>query len=149
MPPKSIVIVGVFADIHKPGGKVLFHLKNSPFKGQIYAVNPKEAEVQDVKCYAKVEDLPQVDCTILVVAAKYCPATVDVLALQKGMKGSIILSAGFSELNAEGAAYEKHVFETINRVGGLLIDPNCIDYNCSKSKAVKACASSSYKCKLS
>ena len=69
--PKSIVVVGASADIHKPGGKLLFNLKNSPFKGQIYAVNPKETEVQGIKCYAKVEDLPQVDCAILAIAAKY------------------------------------------------------------------------------
>ena len=126
--PKSIVVVGASADIHKPGGKVLLNLMNSPFKGQIYAVNPKEAEVQGVKCYAKVDDLPQVDCAILAIAAKYCPATVDTLALQKGTKGFIIISAGFGEENAEGAAFEKHIADTINSVGGSLIGPNCTGF---------------------
>ena len=126
--PKSIVVVGASADIHKPGGKVLLNLMNSPFKGQIYAVNPKEAEVQGVKCYAKVDDLPQVDCAILAIAAKYCPATVDTLALQKGTKGFIIISAGFGEENEEGAAYEKHIADTINSVGGSLIGPNCTGF---------------------
>ena len=126
--PKSIVIVGASSDIYKPGGRVLMNIKKSPFKGQLYAVNPKEAEVQGVKCYAKVEDLPQVDCAILAIAAKYCPATVDTLALQKGTKGFIIFSAGFSELNEEGAAYEKHIVDTINSVGGTLIGPNCIGF---------------------
>ena len=126
--PKSIVVVGASADIHKPGGKVLLNLLNSPFKGQVYAVNPKEAEVQGVKCYAKVEDLPQVDCAILAIAAKYCPSTVDILALQKGTKGFIIISAGFGEENAEGAAFEKHIADTINSVGGSLIGPNCTGF---------------------
>jgi acetyltransferase len=126
--PKSIVVVGASADIHKPGGKVLLNLMNSPFKGQIYAVNPKEAEVQGVKCYAKVDDLPQVDCAILAIAAKYCPATVDTLALQKGTKGFIIVSAGFGEENEEGAAFEKHIADTINSVGGSLIGPNCTGF---------------------
>ena len=126
--PKSIVVVGASADIHKPGGKVLLNLMNSPFKGQIYAVNPKEAEVQGVKCYAKVDDLPQVDCAILAIAAKYCPSTVDILALQKGTKGFIIISAGFGEENAEGAAFEKHIADTINSVGGSLIGPNCTGF---------------------
>ena len=126
--PKSIVICGASSDVHKPGGKSLKNLLESPFKGQIYAVNPKETEVQGVKCYAKVDDLPQVDCAILCIAAKFCAQTVDVLALQKGCKGFIIISAGFSEENHEGAMIEKHIADTINSVGGSLIGPNCTGF---------------------
>ena len=126
--PRSIVICGASSDIHKPGGKSLKNLLESPFKGQVYAVNPKETEVQGVKCYAKVEDLPQVDCAILCIAAKFCAQTVDVLAKEKGCKGFIIVSAGFSEENAEGAAIEKHIVDTINSVGGSLIGPNCTGF---------------------
>lgn len=126
--PRSIVICGASSDIHKPGGKVLKNLKDSGFKGQIYAVNPKETEVQGVKCYAKVDDLPQVDCAILAIAAKFCAATVDCLTQQKGTKGFIIVSAGFSEENAEGAAIEKHIVDSINAVGGTLIGPNCTGF---------------------
>lgn len=126
--PKSIVICGASSDIHKPGGKALLNLLQSKFAGQVYAVNPKETEVQGVKCYAKVDDLPQVDCAILCIAAKYCPSTVDVLAKQKGTKGFIIVSAGFSEENAEGAALEKQIVDSINSVGGSLIGPNCTGF---------------------
>ena len=126
--PRSIVICGASSDSHKPGGKSLKNLLESPFKGQIYAVNPKETEVQGVKCYAKVDDLPQVDCALLCIAAKFCAQTVDVLAKEKGCKGFIIISAGFSEENAEGAAIEKHIVETINSVGGSLIGPNCTGF---------------------
>ena len=126
--PRSIVVVGASTDVHKPGGRVLMNLKNSPFKGDIYTVNPKEDEVQGIKCYHKVEDLPQVDCAILAIAAKFCANTVDVLAKEKGCKGFIIISAGFSEENAEGAAIERHITETINSVGGSLIGPNCTGF---------------------
>ncbi|MBR4535345.1 MAG: acetate--CoA ligase family protein [Bacteroidales bacterium] len=126
--PQSIVICGASSDIHKPGGKSLKNLLESPFKGQIYAVNPKETEVQGVKCYAKVDDLPQVDCAILCIAAKFCAQTVDVLAKEKGCRGFIIVSAGFSEENHEGAEIEKHIVETINSVGGSLIGPNCTGF---------------------
>ena len=104
------------------------NLLESSFKGEVYAVNPKESEVQGVKCYAKVEELPQVDCAILCIAAKFCAATVDVLTQQKGTKGFIIVSAGFSEENAEGAAIEKHIVDSINAVGGSLIGPNCTGF---------------------
>lgn len=95
--PQSIVIVGASNDVHKPGGKLVKNLLDSPFKGKIYAVNPKESEVQGIHCYAKVEDLPEVDCAILAIAAKYCPATVDILAKEKNTRGFIIVSAGFGE----------------------------------------------------
>ncbi|MBP5326624.1 MAG: acetate--CoA ligase family protein [Bacteroidales bacterium] len=126
--PRSIVVCGASSDIHKPGGKSLKNLLESPFKGNVYAVNPKETEVQGVKCFAKVEDIPQVDCAILCIAAKFCAQTVDVLAKEKGCKGFIIVSAGFSEENAEGAAIEKHIVDTINSVGGSLIGPNCTGF---------------------
>ena len=126
--PRSIVICGASSDIHKPGGKALKNLLASNFKGAVYAVNPKETEVQGIKCFTKVEDLPQVDCAILCIAAKYCPQTVDVLTQQKGTKGFIIVSAGFSEENEEGARLEKHIVESINAVGGSLIGPNCTGF---------------------
>ena len=126
--PKSIVVCGASSDIHKPGGKALKNLLESAFKGDVYAVNPKEDVVQGVKCYKQVEDLPQVDCAILCIAAKFCAHTVDVLTQQKGTKGFIIISAGFSEENAEGAAIEKHIVDAINAVGGSLIGPNCTGF---------------------
>ncbi len=104
------------------------NLLESNFSGPVYAVNPKETEVQGIKCFAKVEDLPQVDCAILCIAAKFCAQTVDVLTQQKGTKGFIIVSAGFSEENAEGAAIEKHIVDSINAVGGSLIGPNCTGF---------------------
>ena len=126
--PKSIVVCGASSDIHKPGGKALKNLLESPFRGPVYAVNPKETEVQGVKCYANVNDLPQVDCAILCIAAKFCAQTVDVLAKEKGCKGFIIISAGFSEESHEGAEIEKHIVDTINSVGGSLIGPNCTGF---------------------
>ena len=104
------------------------NLLESPFRGPVYAVNPKETMVQGVQCYASVNDLPQVDCAILCIAAKFCAQTVDVLAKEKGCKGFIIISAGFSEESHEGAEIEKHIVDTINSVGGSLIGPNCTGF---------------------
>jgi len=126
--PKSIVVCGASSDIHKPGGKALKNLLESPFRGPVYAVNPKETEVQGVKCYASVNELPNVECAIICIAAKFCAQTVDVLAKEKGCKGFIIISAGFSEENHEGALIEKHIVDTINSVGGSLIGPNCTGF---------------------
>lgn len=124
--PSGIVVIGGSDDIQKPGGKVLKNLLDGNFKGNLCVVNPKVDEVQRVKSYRDVKDLPQVDCAILAIAAKYCPAAVEVLAREKNTKAFIILSAGFSEENAEGKMLEKKIVETIDSVGGALIGPNCI-----------------------
>lgn len=124
--PESIVVVGGSNDIAKPGGKVLKNLISGNFNGTIYVVNPKEDQVQGVTSYRNAEELPPVDLAIIAIAAKYCPATVSILAKQKNTRAFIILSAGFSEENAEGAKLEKQVVGIINEVDGCLIGPNCI-----------------------
>lgn len=126
--PQSIVVIGASQDVQKPGGKVLKNLLESNFSGKVYAVNPKERSVQDVPCVSNVEDLPPVDCAILAIAAKYCLQAVQTLALQKETRGFIILSAGFSEENEEGAKLEKAIVDTINSVNGSLIGPNCTGF---------------------
>ncbi|MDD2386163.1 MAG: acetate--CoA ligase family protein [Bacteroidales bacterium] len=124
--PKSVVVVGGSDDITKPGGKVLKNLIDGHFAGNLYVVNPKLDEVQGIKSYRSVEELPQVDCAILAIAAKYCVQSVEVLTSEKETRGFIILSAGFSEENEEGAKLEDKIVETINNVGGSLIGPNCV-----------------------
>ncbi|MDR2125954.1 MAG: acetate--CoA ligase family protein [Prevotellaceae bacterium] len=126
--PQSIAIIGASSDVHKPGGKLLKNLRESNFKGNIYLVNPKETEIQGIKCFEKVEDLPETDCAILAIAAKYCVTTVEVLARQKNTRGFIIISAGFAEENKEGAELEASVVKIINEVGGSLIGPNCTGF---------------------
>ncbi|MDE5736428.1 MAG: CoA-binding protein, partial [Bacteroidales bacterium] len=49
--PKSIVVVGASNDISKPGGRVLKHILDGRFSGQVYTVNPKEDEIQGIRCY--------------------------------------------------------------------------------------------------
>ena len=112
--------------IKKPCGKVLKNLLDGHFGGGLYVVNPKEDEVQGVKACRDVRDLPQVECAILAIAAKFCPDAVEVLAKEKGTRAFIILSAGFSEENAEGKELERRIVETVDSVGGALIGPNCI-----------------------
>lgn len=126
--PKSIVVVGASNSISKPGGKVLYNLKDGHFTGDLYVVNPKEPEVQGLKAFADIKDLPMVDLAVLAIAAKFCVETVEILVKQKNTKAFIILSAGFSEENEEGARIEKKIVEIINSVNGSLIGPNCIGF---------------------
>jgi acyl-CoA synthetase (NDP forming) len=126
--PRSIVVVGGSDDISKAGGKVLKNLLEGSFKGDVYVVNPKTPRVQGLKAYADVSLLPETDMAILAVAARFCPAIVKTLATEKGTGGFIILSAGFSEEDEDGAALEREIVETVNMTGGSLIGPNCIGF---------------------
>jgi len=124
--PQSIVVVGGSNNIHKPGGKVLKNLIDGNFAGDLYVTNPKEEEVQGIKSFQDPNALPEVDLAILAIAAKFCPDTVRLLAEQKKTRAFIILSAGFSEENEEGAKLEQEIVEIINSVDGALIGPNCV-----------------------
>ncbi|MCC8173562.1 MAG: acetate--CoA ligase family protein [Odoribacter sp.] len=124
--PKSIVIVGASEDMQKPGGKVLKNLTDQNYQGNIYVVNPKADKVQGITAHTNVTELPNVECAIIAIAAKYCPQTVELLANQKGTKAFIILSAGFSEESEEGAQWEREIVKTVESVGGSFIGPNCI-----------------------
>jgi acetyltransferase len=136
--PTSIVVVGGSNDCSKPGGKVLYNIIANKFSGELFAVNPKESNVQGVPCFGTCNMLPNVDLAIIAVAAKYVEETIRVLAYQKNCRGFILFSAGFSETGAEGAALEKRCAEIVEEVGGTLIGPNCIGIITEKYKGVFA-----------
>lgn len=124
--PKSIVVIGASNNIHTPGGSVLKNLIAHNFKGELFAVNPKETEVQGLKCYQNVVEIPQVDLAIIAIAAKFTLETIQILTQQKNTKGFIIFSAGFGEKDAEGKKLEEQIVQEISVAGGTLLGPNNI-----------------------
>ena len=124
--PESIVVIGGSNNVHKPGGAVVRNIINGGYQGTLRVVNPKEDEVQGIKAFHDARELPPTDLAVLVVAAKYCPDYVELLASEKGVKAFIIISAGFSEETPEGAALENKITDTCDRYGCALIGPNCI-----------------------
>ena len=123
--PDSIIVVGASNNVHKPGGALLRNLLNGKYAGMLYAVNPKETEVQGVHAYPSVQEVPTADLAVLAIPAAACPDAVDVLA-GKGVKAFIILSAGFGEETHEGALLEERILHTVNEHEAALIGPNCI-----------------------
>ena len=111
--PESIVVVGGSNDISKPGGKVLKNLIDGNYQGALYVTNLKETEVQGIKSYTDINDLPDVDLAIIAIAARYTFDAVKILTEKKGTKAFIILSAGFSEIDDEGKQIEKKVLEQL------------------------------------
>jgi acetate---CoA ligase (ADP-forming) len=124
--PQSIVVIGASNNIQKPGGKLFYSILNGSFIGKLYAMNPKEDEIQGQHSYRNLKDLPDTDLAILAIPAKLCVDTVAFLAAEKSTKAFIIISAGFSEENEEGKEIEKKITEICNSHEASLIGPNCI-----------------------
>ena len=124
--PKSIVVIGGSNNVHKPGGAIVRNIKNGGFGGDLHIVNPKEDEVQGIKAFHDVKEIPQTELAVLVVAAKYCPDYVDYLCAEKGTKAFVIISAGFGEETKAGAKLEQRILDTCEKYGAALIGPNCI-----------------------
>lgn len=124
--PQSIVVIGGSNNVHKPGGAIVRNIINGGYKGVLRIVNPKEDEIQGVKAFHDISELPPTDLAILVIPAHMCPESVDRLAEEKGVKAFIIISAGFGEETKEGAKLEQHILDTCERYGAALIGPNCI-----------------------
>ena len=96
------------------------------YQGILRIVNPKEDEVQGIKVFHDARELPPTDLAILVVAAKYCPDYVELLAAEINVKAFIIISAGFGEETQLGAQLEQRILDTCEKYGCSLIGPNCI-----------------------
>lgn len=124
--PESIVVIGGSNNVHKPGGAVVRNLLSGGYEGTLRVVNPKEDEVQGIKAFHDAQELPPTDLAILVVAAKYCPDYVELLAKEKQVRAFIIISAGFSEETHEGALLEQRILDICDQYGCALIGPNCI-----------------------
>jgi acyl-CoA synthetase (NDP forming) len=124
--PESIVVIGASNNTGKPGGKIYHSIKNGTFKGSLYAVNPKEEHIQGDPCYRELNDLPAVDLAVLAIPARFCAEAVELMASRKSTRAFIIISAGFSEENGEGAAIEREIAGICDSHGASLIGPNCI-----------------------
>ncbi len=124
--PETIAVIGASDKLHTPGGRLLDNLLKSNFKGKIYPVNPKKKEIRGMKVYPYAKDLPPTDLAIIAIAAPYVEETVKILTEQKGTRGFIIISAGFSDAGPQGAEMEKRIVRQIEKYGGTLLGPNNI-----------------------
>ena len=124
--PKSIVVIGGSNNVHKPGGSIVRNLINGGYNGTLRIVNLKEDEVQGIKAFHDAREIPPTELAILVVAARFCPDYVELLAKEKQTRAFIIISAGFGEETKAGAELEQRILDTCEQYGAALIGPNCI-----------------------
>ena len=122
--PKSIAIIGAS---EKPGvGKTIFYNIAKHFKGKIYPVTPSNPTVGGLTAYKNVIDIPDsVDLAVVAAPSKFTPAVMEEVG-KKGIKGAIIVSAGFKEVDEAGAKLEREVGEIAKKYGIRVIGPNCL-----------------------
>jgi acetyltransferase len=124
--PKSIVVVGGSNNTSKPGGNCVRNLINGQFAGELYVVNPRETEVQGLKSYHHVSEVPLTEMAVIAIPAQACLEAITVLAQEKGVKAFIMFSAGFKEESQAGAELENAIVKVVTDAGASLIGPNCI-----------------------
>lgn len=122
--PRSIAIVGANADSEKLGGRLLFSLLARDFPGPIYPVNPREAEIQGLKAYPRLADLPErVDLVLVIVRSELVLDVLEQSAAQ-GAKGAIVFSSGFAEAGGEHADLQQRITEFARTSGMPVSGPN-------------------------
>jgi len=124
--PRSIAVVGATEKEGSVGRTILWNLLSSPFGGTVYPVNPTRPAILGVKAYPSIGSIGEpVDLAVIVTPAKSAPGLVDECG-RAGIKGVIIISAGFKEIGPEGVELERQVLEAARAHGIRVVGPNCL-----------------------
>ena len=124
--PQSIAVVGASASRDKVGNVVVRNLMNDNFPGQIYPVNPKRDEIEGLKCYHSVKEIPhEVEQAVICIPAPYVSDAMRECG-EKGVKSVVVITAGFKEVGPEGAEMEKEIEQVADRYDMNLMGPNCL-----------------------
>jgi acetyltransferase len=124
--PKSVALVGATAREGALGRFVLENLLAGEFQGEIFAVNPKHREVMGQTCYANLAELPQTPDLVVVTTPAQSVESVLREAGQRGVRSALVLSAGFAETGAAGAALGENVKAVLTEFGMRMVGPNCV-----------------------
>ncbi len=124
--PRSVAVIGASDEPTRIGGRPIAYMLEKRFAGRLLPVNPKRETVQGLPCFPTIAALPETpDVAIVAVPAAAAVETVAALA-SRGVKGAIVLTAGFAEMNAAGAAAQAEMV-ALARAGGMrLLGPNCL-----------------------
>lgn len=124
--PKTVAVIGATDTPGSVGRTILWNLVSSPFGGTVFPINPKRSSVLGVKAYKHISDVPEpVDLAVIVTPAATVPGIVHDCA-EVGVKGVIVISAGFKEIGPSGAELEAQILAEARRGNMRVIGPNCL-----------------------
>jgi acetyltransferase len=124
--PRSVAIVGASDEEGSVGYALVQNLTEHDFKGKVFLVNIRKKEILGRKAYAKLEDIPgEVDLAIIATPAKTVPGIIEECG-KSGIKGVIIVSAGFKEVGQEGRLLEEEIKRLRGKYDLRIIGPNCL-----------------------
>jgi acetyl coenzyme A synthetase (ADP forming)-like protein len=124
--PRSVAVVGASRRPDSIGGAVFKNLLANEFQGPVYPVNPKAEFVHSVRAFPSLDAIPgPVDLAILTVPRDSVLAAVKDCAA-KGVRGLVVITAGFREIGPEGRRLEDEVAQVVRGAGMRMIGPNCL-----------------------
>lgn len=124
--PKSVAVIGATERPGSVGRIVLWNLLTSSFGGTVYPVNPKRHSVLGVKAYPTIADIPDsLDLAVIATPASTVPGVIQD-CVNVGVKGAVVLSAGFREIGVAGIELEQKIREQLQQSQLRLIGPNCL-----------------------
>ena len=124
--PHSIAVIGASRNRSSIGGRLINNIINADFQGPVYPVNPKTAVVRSIPTFSSVKDIPgNVDLAFIVVPSHLVLDVVHECA-EKGVKGIVVISAGFSEVGNAGADAEQELLKITRDAGMRMVGPNCM-----------------------
>jgi acetyltransferase len=123
--PRSVAIIGATPRKGTIGRETLHNILLAEYNGKVFPVNPNYQVIHSIKAYSTILDVPDaVDLAIIIVSKEYVKEVVTQCG-EKGVKGLIIISAGFSEVGIEGKKRELEILSIANEYGMRMIGPNC------------------------
>jgi len=124
--PESVAIVGASNTPGKVGHDIFANILRGGYTGTLYPVNPKARSILSVKAYPTISDIPDpVDLAIIILPPEASLAAVEE-SVRKGIKGIVIVSAGFREVGGEGLEIENRIVSICKNAGIRLVGPNCL-----------------------
>ncbi|MCX7988915.1 MAG: acetate--CoA ligase family protein [Thermodesulfovibrio sp.] len=131
--PSSIAVIGASAEEKKVGYAVLKNLIDG-YNGKIFPVNPGRREILSLPCYPSVSAIPdKVDLAVIVIPAKAVAEALQDCAIA-GVKGVVVITAGFKEVGGEGVKREREIVNIIRKAGMRMVGPNCLGVMNTKIK---------------
>lgn len=124
--PRSIAVIGASRRETSIGWQIMDNLLSHGFGGPIYPVNPNADAIHSVPAYPSIKDVPvPVDLAVIVVPKQHVSSVVRE-SVDAGVKGFVVISAGFREVEAEGSERERELLELVRSKGLRMVGPNCM-----------------------